>query len=176
MKTLESSIYIIIVSCCFLLYGCNKEETCPRAHIEEFSGVNIPFDGKLWTASWIDTVKNAAESSEEAITIIMRREQMLCDILYKVLYIGMSKADVVQLLGPTRRDTAYTHRFYVTEWDNKQAVFQSYPDIISNTKRSIREGNVLVYTVGYSASGTGYLILLFDANDKYIDFFRAEAM
>lgn len=101
---------------------------------------------------------------------------MVCDLLYNVLHKGMSKIEVLQLLGYPRRDKYYTHQFTVEGWDYEQDVLKYYPAIKSDPKKSAVHGNTLVYAVGYSASGTNYLILLFDPDNKYIDYMRADAM
>ncbi len=103
--------------------------------------------------------------------VLEDREEMVCDLIQRVLKRGDDYRSVKIMLGDGFRSTNFPAAHFLKD-DLEEDLFRY---CIRNPKVAFEEQELLVYTVGYNASGDCYLGLVFK-NKKYQGCFRAFAI
>lgn len=102
------------------------------------------------------------------------RDRMICDVTENLLHYKTDYQEIVNLLGAgSLRDSfGYANVRYS---DINFLSNDEYQGLNYRTQDFIKQKRLLIYTVGFNASGDCYLILFFD-NLKYKGYIRAIAI
>ncbi len=155
----KAFIYTILILC----YSCGQAD-CSLHEYEKSFWWHKRFNQFTWRKGDIDLNNRYflnADSTYLYYQVLSNREKMLCDLVQNHLKPSQNIVEIIAILGPGEKYTSLIRGKILLEKENPE---RNLTDEIFETK--------LLYEVGYNASGTCYLVLVFDKN-QYIGCYLA---
>ncbi|WP_044234315.1 hypothetical protein [Haliscomenobacter hydrossis] len=148
--------FILLFTLTLCMFACKSD--C--GGLLEFKVIQKPFSIDKWRG---DDLKRRFldDQVEFEARFLELREQMVCDLVNNHLRIGHRFGQLDEL--GERVDSIYP-------------AYDVLPPNFSNEKITNKEYTQFIYRVGFNASGTCYLILLFDQQKRYVGCYRAIAI
>jgi hypothetical protein len=165
MKRLKINILLLI----FVGLGCNQIGL-HNHHKDKYS-----FDSEYDSLTFNKTEWSLIDSSD--MENWYKREYMMKDLLENHLKLGMSKMEIVNLLGqPHAYPSTYAFRPSQSP-DINGTAYKLYEDSLHSwLNRPTTTKSVLKYNRGFSGSGPNLFIIVLDKEDKAVEFLTADAI